>query len=272
MREETFFNYKNYKWMWIHLAGLIVAILAYWLHDPVGAPSGDTWLGYTLGTLSALAMATLMWFGVRKRAYYSSSTTLKGALAVHVWLGLSLILLVPLHSGFSFGFNVHTLAYILIILTILTGVWGAVVYLTMAPEVVSHRGKGSLKELLEKVTFMSTAADALTLNKSPVFINLAKRLDHQFQPTLWGMIFGTALPVIDQRGCAAELATFSPNEQEDGLRLIGICSKKIEQINLIRREVRAQFWLKAWLYFHLPLACGAFAVTIIHILSVFFFW
>jgi hypothetical protein len=272
LKEETFFNYQNYKWMWIHLAGLMIALLSYVLHTPVGAPSGDTWLGYTLGTLSALAMVVLMWYGIRKRAYYSKSTTLKGALAVHVWLGLSLLLLVPLHSGFSFGLNIHTLAYVLIVLTVLSGVWGSVVYLTMAPEVVSHRGKGTLKELLEKVTFISTAADALTLNKSPAFINLAKRLDHQFQPTLLNLVFGNALPAIDQRSCAAELATFAPLEQEDGLRLIGICSKKIEQINLIQREVRSQFWLKAWLYLHLPLACGAFALTIIHILSVFFFW
>jgi hypothetical protein len=258
--------------MWIHLAGLLLASFAYLIHDPVGAPSGDTWLGYTLGILSALAMSTLMWYGIRKRAYHSSSTTLRGALAVHVWLGLSLLLLVPLHAGFSFGLNVHTLAYVLIVLAVLSGVWGAVVYLTLAPEVISHRGKGTLKELLEKVTFFSTAADALTLNKSAQFVELAKRLDHSFEPTLLGLVFGSALPVIDQRGCAAELATFAQAEQDDGIRLIGICAKKIEQINLIRREVRAQFWLRAWLYLHLPLACGAFAAMIIHILSVFFFW
>lgn len=271
MREETFFNYKNFKWMWVHLIALTIILIVYALHDPIGEPAGDTWLGYTLGVLAAAGMTGLMWYAIRKRAYYSSQTTLKGALAVHLWLGLSLSLLVPLHCGFSFGMNVHTLAYVLMMLTILTGVWGAIIYLSMAKEIGSHRGKGSVKELLEKLTLTSTAADSLTLKKSPSFISLAQKLDFNFYPTLRDAVFEDEIAPLDQSALARQIAELKSEEQSDAVKFIGIVSRKIELINLIRQEVKAQFWMKAWLYLHVPLACLSYAALLIHIISVFYY-
>ena len=42
--------------------------------------------------------------------------------------GLSLIVIVTLHTGFQFGWNVHTLAYGLMLLVIVSGIFGIVVY------------------------------------------------------------------------------------------------------------------------------------------------
>ena len=272
MREENFFNYQNFKWMWVHLIALLVIIVIYVLHDPVGLPAGDTWLGYTLGVLAAAGMTGLMWFAIRKRAYYSSKTTLKGALAVHFWLGLSLAFVVPMHCGFSFGWNVHTLAYLFMMLTIGTGIWGAVVYLTLAPDIGSHRGKGSTKELLEKLSLTSGAADALTLKKSPQYLEFARKLDFSFTPSIRDSILREKIPAIEQASLADEIASLNADEQTDAVKFIGIIARKIDLINLIRQEVRVQFWLKIWLYFHVPLACASFLLLIIHIISVFYFW
>ena len=272
MRQETFFNYRSYRWMWLALLSLIVTFLIYVWHDPIGGARGSTWLGYTYGILSALGMCILMWYGLRKRSYFSSNTSLKGSLALHIWLGCLLIILVPLHAGFSFGLNIHTLAYVLMLLAIATGIWGAICYFNLAPEIGSHRGRGSLKQLLEQYYVISDAADALTLRKSAEFLKLARKLDFSFEPTIKSCIFSKDIPALNQWDLAQDTANFQANEQSEVVKFVGIVSRKIELSNLIRSEVLVQFWLKVWLYFHVPLATAAFAAMLVHIIVEFFYW
>jgi len=271
VRQETILNYKNFLWLWIHLGALIVVLIIYALHDPIGAPNGGTWLGYSYGIIAALGMCVLMWFGIRKRSFFSSKTTLKGALAVHVWLGIFLLFLVPLHSGFSFGANVHTLAYILMVLAIFTGIWGAINYFSLAPEVGSHRGKGNLKELLQQLDIISSSIDALTIQKSKKFIDLTRMFDFTFQPTLKRALCQSMMSAPVPRDVAAFVSDLNPSEKDEGVNLIGLINRKYELANLIIEETRVHFWLKLWLYLHVPIAVAAFAVMVIHIISIFYY-
>ncbi len=103
MRVETFFNYRNYRWLWINIIvlGFLVAI---YVHDtPIGGRNGGTAVGYVYGSLATAGILYLMWFGIRKRSYSAKYTTLKGCLSAHVWLGIALSIIVPLHAGFHFG-------------------------------------------------------------------------------------------------------------------------------------------------------------------------
>ena len=86
------------------------SIAAYIWHRPPLAPNGGTSLGLALGTVAALLIVWLMLFGLRKRDYRSRLGTLRGWLSAHVYLGASLIVIGTLHTGFEFGWNVHTLA------------------------------------------------------------------------------------------------------------------------------------------------------------------
>ena len=96
MRSETFISYKKFRWLWITVGFLALSGFLYALDSPPGGRNGGTPLGYGLGIVSALAVAWLMAYGLRKRAYSSTLGTVEGWLAAHVWIGIGLLLLVPL--------------------------------------------------------------------------------------------------------------------------------------------------------------------------------
>ena len=116
----SFLRHAGFRDLWIAILVCAACIVAYVIHDPIDGPNGGTWLGYTLGGLGAFIIFLLSWFGVRKRRFKSRLGTVKGWLSVHVWLGLSLVIIGTLHTGFQFGWNLHTLAYVLMMIVIAT--------------------------------------------------------------------------------------------------------------------------------------------------------
>jgi hypothetical protein len=55
-------------------------------------------------------------------------------------LGVALIVIGTLHTGFQLGWNVHTLAYALMMVVILSGIYGVAVYATL-PASLSNNSK-----------------------------------------------------------------------------------------------------------------------------------
>lgn len=272
MTTQTFINYKQYRWLWITLIALILACVGYCFFAPPGGNNGGTIIGYTYGVIATLGIAYLMWFGIRKRSYRHSNIPLKSHLSAHVWIGIGLLFLVPLHSGFQFGWNVHTTAYALMVATILSGIWGAVNYASLPTQVRSHRGGGTLEELVEQIENISNEIQALVDNKSDAFITLLNTIDFTFKPSLITSITRSRFAAIDRTHAAEKIVNLPGEEREDGMKLISTINKKIELAERVRNEARTLFWLKIWLYVHLPISFALVAAVVVHIISVFWYW
>ena len=149
---EAFWVYRGFRYLKTALLLLGVALAGYAVYTPVGGHNGGTGFGYLLGTVSFGMMIWLMWFGVRKRTYYKvPSAPLRGWLSAHVYLGLVLLVLVPLHSGFQFGWNVHTLAYVLMSLVILSGIGGVLFYSFIPESMTENRSGQKIAALLGNI-------------------------------------------------------------------------------------------------------------------------
>lgn len=272
MAQDTFYSYKSYRYLILNAILVAVLTAVYLLHRPLGGPNGGTVVGYTYGVIGALGIFYLMWFGIRKRSYYAKHTTLKGCLSAHVWLGISLSVIVPMHSGFSFGMNVHTLAYVLMMVVILSGVWGAINYAELAPEIRSHRGGGTVKKHLEQVRLVSGDIQELAKDKADRFITLMRKVDFDFKPSITGSLFGRSVTTIDKQEISRLLGDLDEKDYEDGLKLINLANKKRELVAQTQKEVATITKLKLWLYIHLPISLALVVVLLIHIFSVFYFW
>jgi hypothetical protein len=266
--------------MWICVIVVAVMWIIYAWYEPVGGRNGGTRLGYVYGGIATAAIIYLMWYGIRKRSYYARYTTLRGTLAAHVWIGLSLIIIVPLHCGFSFGFNVHTLTYVLMLVVILSGIWGTVLYTKLPFEILSQRGGGTLKLLLEEVEEISNDINQMAgLNQSDVgvslrsdiFLGTLQKIDFLYKPSLRRSLLKDNPQPIDQKRTAELLRELPEKERKHGFKLIGLVNRKRELVCRIQDEARALTWVKAWLYVHLPVSFGLLVALAIHIFSVYYY-
>lgn len=270
MKQETVISYRNFRWLWLTLVGLCACCVVYGLNDPPGGRNGGTVVGYTFGTIATLGIIWLMAYGARKRAYHSSLGTVEGWLAAHIWIGIGLLLLVPLHAGFSFGFNVHSAAYVFMVLTIVSGIWGIANYATLAGRISAHRGGMKDTALVEQVESFTTQIEALCAAKSEAFLQILNSFDFSFRPGLRSLLRMADIPVVDQARATQLIRHVPTAEHDDALALIGLLDQRSDLARRLIEQARVKALLKVWLYIHVPVSIALCVALAIHILSVFF--
>ena len=126
---QSFLNIQRYRYALY--AGLLGAgcVTSYVVDSWRERPAGDTVLGYTLGGIAGALVLFLMSYGIRRRSFHARAGATKRWLSMHVYLGMCVLLVATLHSGLQFGCNVHTLAYGLLCVVVLSGCWGVYAYI-----------------------------------------------------------------------------------------------------------------------------------------------
>ena len=277
MRHRTLLEFKRYRYLKVTCVLVAAAILAYLFHSPEVGPYGGTWLGYTLGTIGALIILWLLWFGVRKRQYRASAASLQGWLSAHVYLGTSLIVVATLHTGFEAGWNVHTLAYFLMLAVIFSGFYGVYAYLRFPRTMTDNMGEDSLDAVLLKIADMDNEARRIAL-QLPDEINRAV-LEASRSTRIGGGIY-RQLSGRDPR-CPTAKAVEVIKETGKRLRdeqarlnheLYSVMLRKQSLVDRARTDIMLKGRMQIWLYIHVPLSIALLAALTAHIVSVFFYW
>lgn len=270
MKQETVISYRNFRWLWLTVVGLCACCIIYGLYDPPGGRNGGTIVGYAFGIIATLGIVWLMAYGARKRAYHSSLGTVEGWLAAHIWIGIGLLLLVPLHAGFSFGFNVHSSAYLFMVITIVSGIWGIANYATLAGKITAHRGGMKDVALVEQVEVLTTHIEAVCAAKSEPFLHILNSFDFSFSPGLRALLRITDIPRVDPILATELMRHVPPAERDDALALIKLLDQRSDLARRLIEQARVKALLTVWLYVHVPVSVALCVALAVHILSVFF--
>ena len=274
---EGFLAHKRYRYLKAAIVLSVIAIIAYVVSDAGLRPNGGTWYGYTLGTISALLILWLMMLGIRKRAMTAGNWSLKGWTSAHVYLGASLLVLATLHTGFQFGVNVHTLAYALMVIVIISGFFGIYYYATVPRQMSDNRAHRSQKDMLDAIRALNRelreAAQPLDQKYVAIVKNAIRKT--KLKPGLFSSIASA------QRNCATtraakRLRKAAGNADADMRKpleaVTAILDRKSALLARTRRHIRNKTLLQLWLYFHVPLSFALLAALTAHIVSVFFYW
>ncbi|MFT4614512.1 MAG: hypothetical protein ACI9NT_001657 [Bacteroidia bacterium] len=288
---QSLLSWQRYRYLYAALVVSVISILLYISQGMNNAqpPNGGTWQGYVLGTLGAGLIVWLSLLGIRKRQYSSNAGTVQGWASAHVYLGIALILVATLHCAAQFGWNVHTLAYVLMCLVIATGIYGLYVYLHLPHRLASnHAGKDAQAWLKELGETDDGIRDALGRCDATLQAMGLSSLDHT---TLGGGVFNqlfardqSAVRINNklvankaQLVLIKELSTRIPNarkqnEAEVLNELLAFYGRRQVILHLLRKDVQYRALLKIWLYFHVPLTISLLVALTTHILVVFVYW
>ncbi len=284
--------FRNARFLWWTLAALVVCTLLYITQSAATPPNGGTWQGYTLGTIGRPADPVA---GVARHPQ-AGVTAWAGAAQ-----GLDLGACLPgqraagdrtLHSAAQMGWNVHTLAYLLMWIVVLSGMFGTWAYIVLPRRLSQLRGGGTRSDLFAQLleqdrqirdladraggtdiaTAMISAVDRTAIGGSAI-AQLLSRDASMYIPSEGAKL----QPNADQRALITQLAQRTPRadkRQEAALlqEAVVLASRRQSLLRQIRRDIRLQGWLRAWLYLHVPLTLALLVALVIHIVATFFYW
>jgi hypothetical protein len=264
---EGFLRHKSFRWAKIAVFLCAAAVALYALVDVPARHYGGTAPGYLLGTVSVLLIVWLTMLGVRKRAMTRRRWSLKGWTSAHVWLGLSLVVLATLHTGFRFAADVHTLAWALMLLVILSGVYGIVVYAALPPALGDSRGEMTRPQMIDALAKLDVQLEAAAqpLSHGDAAAVRKALAEDPFAAGLVRRLAGSGGRSATQRA----LAALGPAGEAG---VIAVLHRKAAALAQIRRHLRIRALLEVWLYVHVPLTFALLAALAAHIVSVFFYW
>ncbi|HSN21939.1 MAG TPA: hypothetical protein VLS49_14755 [Usitatibacter sp.] len=277
MRHYSILEYANFRWLKYGLLLATIVSIAYLWHRPPVKPYGGTWLGYTLGTIGAILILWLLWYGVRKRRYRSNAGTVQGWLSAHVYLGTALVVVATLHAGFEVGWNIHTLAYVLMLLVVASGFYGVFLYLRVPEAMTVNLGEETLESVLLRIGDLDREMreKAMSLPDSLVVLVERSVAGTRLGGSAWRLVSGkdprcaTAAALREWQPIARRLtdeaAKLDKEVYEQMLR-------KNELLARARRHLRHKALLDLWLYVHVPLAIALLVALAAHVVSVFLYW
>jgi hypothetical protein len=290
-------RYAGARYLWWSVALIAAALALYATQRGANPPRGDTWQGYTLGTIAALLVVWLALLGIRKRRYASGLGSVQGWTSAHIYLGLSVLIVATLHCAGQFHWNVHTVAYLLMTAVVLSGVVGILGYLNYPRQLSVNREGGSRAQLFAELFELDRQGRELGQKCDPRVGAVVKSSIER--TTIGGGVMAQLFAIdrsrfesglaevqtgkqgladnADQKAVIDYIASRVPRadkraEAGNLQALVLLLCRRQTVLRRIRRDIQLQGWLKIWLYVHVPLTFAALAALIVHILTSFLYW
>ena len=271
---EGFLQHRRYRWLKVAAVLSLAALIAYAAIDVQPRHNGGSWYGYTLGTIGALLIVWLTMLGVRKRAMTRGRWSLKAWTSAHVYLGLSLIVVATLHTGFQLGWNVHTLAYALMMIVIISGIYGITVYATLPDELSDNRSQMTKSQMIDAVTKLDRQLQvaAQPLGADDAQLVLLSLREDPFRAGLFARLSGSERGCRNARALRRLRERLEDRDEVPIQNVVQLMERKGAALTRIRRHLRLRALLEVWLFVHVPLTFALIAALAAHIVSVFYYW
>lgn len=273
----SFLTYRGGRWLWISTALAGAFVLHYAYYQSRNVAYGGSIEGLFYGVVGTALIAVLMYLGVRKRSYASGAGTLQGWVSAHVSLGTLTLLVIPLHAGFRFGWDVHTLAFALLAVVVLSGMIGIFLYRTIPERLTSYELSQQADKIDPEMARLLSDMRALVRDKSDALVQLYRAEVQRAQQSgqrSWSLLFrGQRSDLLAARSAelAENVSAIPPADQATYQILSQLLLKKAQlEVNLLH-QMRLRNALQAWLYIHVPVSIAMVCAVGLHLVVVFLY-
>ncbi|MDN3639032.1 hypothetical protein QWY82_09455 [Simiduia curdlanivorans] len=282
---NTIWQYGGYRYLKLSALGLLLALFGYLLYYPVGPRNGDTLMGYLLGCVAAGLVLVLLGLGAKRRWWISWLGSQQAWLAVHFYLGFSLLPLTLLHTGFQIGNGLHLALFILLVADVASGCYGIYAYSSHPQKLRALSEGGGYGKLRQALQHLDQR-----------LIELAKSTDPSIYRTTLSALQRTALPTnLRQALFSSDNSTLllpdgssyslrvNPDQQallnwlrhqqaEDSSprtdQILALCQTRQELLRRSRKALIVESLLGHWLQLHLLLSLAFMCLLLVHIAVV----
>jgi len=263
-------------WRRIFLILLIAVVATYFYSAQKEYPHGGSTIGLTYGTIGYALILLLAFFGIRKRWYRSRFGTLEQWLQSHIYLGILALVILLFHTGGRFNDKVAVATLILVGIVVVSGIFGAVLYVTIPRLLTEVESELTVAEISEQLNQLAKQMARIASGHSEPFQRIYKQLLDESMPGWmggWGLLVSR---LARKKGKSAtnlpQLLALVPKEEEVELRQLLVVSRQRKEL-LIRMlfQQRYKNVLEAWLYIHVPFTIALLVFALVHIAAVFFY-
>jgi hypothetical protein len=277
------------SWLVASIAILSGSLLLYGVYRiPFATGSmGGTAMGLAFGSAGFSFMIFAALLGARKRVpvyrFGRAQTWMRG----HLWLGLLSLPILLFHSGFRYGHGLTAWLMTLLIIVVVSGVFGAALQhymprvmtrevtmetiyeeighvraqlLEEAEELIQQATGGDKKAAVEAAEPDSSQTSVAVMEQAAPLRNFYERELKPFleKPGARGSALGDA---AQARSAFAQLRTLAPASLHTTIEdLEGICEEE-RQLTL---QSHLHLWLHGWLLLHIPLSLALILLGAIH--------
>lgn len=273
----SFLTYRAGRWLWISTVLAGAFILHYVNYQSHAVAYGGSLEGLMYGVLGMALIAVLMYLGIRKRSYTSGAGMLQGWVSAHVYLGMLTLLVIPLHAGFRFGWDVHTLAFALLAIVVLSGMIGVFLYRTIPERLTRYEASQQADKIDPEMARMLSDMRALVRDKSDALVQLYRAEVQRAQQSAqkgWSLLFkGQRNDLLATRSAelAKKVSTIPPADQATYQILSQLLLKKAQLEVSLLHQMRLRNALQAWLYIHIPVSIAMVCAVALHLILVFLY-
>jgi hypothetical protein len=238
-------------------------------------PHGGSTLGIAYGIAGSALIVLLAGFGIRKRAYRSTFGTLESWMQSHIYLGILAGVVLLLHTGFRFNDGIAVATFVLVVIVVLSGVAGAVLYVTVPRLLTEVESNLTVAEIGDQLNQLAKSMARIASGKSAPFQRIYNELIRESQPGWlagWRLLFTRRRRKQQAAGDWSNLLGLVGKDEQEELRQMLVVSRQRKELLLrLVYQQRYKNMLEAWLYVHVPFTIAAMVLAVVHVAAVFYY-
>jgi hypothetical protein len=182
-----------------------------------------------------------------------------------------------MHAGFRFGLDVHTLAFVLLAVVVLSGVLGVVLYQILPVRLTKYETGLQADKIDSEIHRLISDMRAIVKDKSDALVKLYQdEIDsvRKVKSKGWALLFSRVGDdqLAVRTASLSSLASSIPDADQPAFQMFSQLLLKKTQLEVdLMHQMRLRNALQAWLYVHVPVSVAMLVAVGIHIFVVFWY-